>query len=83
VLQTDGYAAYAPYAMKIGLMHAQCRSHARRKICDTKDIEPGPAGQALEWIGTLFAAEATIREHHLTGAAKQSWRIIHAKPVVQ
>ena len=83
VLQTDGYAAYAQYARKIGLTHAQCWSHARRKIFEAKDIEPGPAGQALEWIGALFAAEAHIREHQLTGAAKQAWRITHAKPVVQ
>jgi transposase len=83
VLQTDGYAAYAQYAKKLGLTHAQCWSHARRKIFEAKDIDPGPAGQALEWIGALFAAEAHIREHQLTGATKQAWRITHAKPVVQ
>jgi transposase len=61
VLQTDGYATYTQYARKIGLTHAQCWSHARRKIFEAKDIEPGPAGQALEWIGALFAADAHIR----------------------
>jgi transposase len=83
VLQTDGYAVYAQYARKLGLTHAQCWSHARRKIFAAKDIKPGPAGQALEWIGALFAAEARIREHCLTGTAKPAWRITHAKPVVQ
>jgi transposase len=83
LLQTDGYAAYAQYAKQVGLKHVQCWSHARRKIFDAKDIEPGPAGQALEWISALVVAKAHIRQHHLTGAANQAWRITHAKPVVQ
>ena len=82
VLQTDGYAAYAQYAKKTGLTHAQCWAHARRKIFDAQDIEPGPAAQALEWIGALYAAEVAIGEQNLTGAAKQAWRLTHAKPVI-
>ena len=81
VLQTDGYAAYAQYAKKMGLTHAQCWAHARRKVFEAKDIEPGPATQALEWIGALYAVEERIREQGLTGAAKRACRLEEAKPV--
>ena len=81
VLQTDGYAAYAQYAKKTGLTHAQCWAHARRKLFEAKEIEPGPAAQALDWIGGLYAVEAVIRDQGLTGTAKRAWRQAHAKPV--
>ena len=81
VLQSDGYAAYAQYAKKMGLTHAQCWAHARRKVFEAKDIEPGPAAQALDWIGGLYAVEAQIREQGLAGAAKRAWRLAHAKPL--
>jgi transposase len=82
VLQTDGYAVYAQYAKKTGITHAQCWAHSRRKIFEAKDIEPGPAAQALEWIGALYAAEEHIREHKLTGLEKRAHRQQHAKPVL-
>ena len=81
VLQSDGYSAYAQYAKKTGLTHAQCWAHARRKVFEANDIEPGPAAQALAWIGTLYTVEAQIREHGLTGAAKRACRLAEAKPV--
>jgi hypothetical protein len=81
VLQTDGYAAYAQYAKKTGLTHAQCWAHARRKIYESQDMEPGPAAQALDWIGTLYRIESQIREQGLAGAAKQKLRQDQAKPI--
>lgn len=81
VLQTDGYAVYAQYAKKIGLTHAQCWAHSRRKVFEAKDIEPAHAEQALEWIGALYAVEAQIREDNLTGQAKRARRQEQAKPV--
>ena len=83
VLQTDGYAAYAQYAKKVGLTHAQCWAHARRKVFEAQDIEPGPAGQALEAMGALYAVEAAIRDQVLTGSAKRAYRLAHAKPVAE
>ena len=83
VLQTDGYTAYAQYAKKMGLTHAQCWAHARRKVFEAQDIEPGPAGQALEAIGALYTVEAAIREQALTGQAKRAYRLAHAKPVAE
>ena len=83
VLQTDGYTAYAQYAKKLGLTHAQCWAHARRRVFDAQDIEPGPAGEALEAIGALYTVEAAIREQALTGSAKRAYRLAHAKPVAE
>ena len=83
VLQTDGYTAYAQYAKKMGLTHAQCWAHARRKVFEAQDIEPGPAEQALESMGALYAVETAIREQALTGQAKRAYRLAHAKPVAE
>ena len=82
VLQTDGYAAYAQYAKRTGLTHAQCWAHAHRKVYEAKDIEPQRAEEALERIGALYAVEAQIREQGLKGQAKLALRTEHAKPVV-
>jgi transposase len=81
VLQTDGYAAYAQYAKKAGLTHAQCWAHARRKVYEAQDIEPHHAEQALNWIGALYAVETQIRAQDLTGQAKLTLRQEQAKPV--
>ena len=56
-------------------------AHSRRKVYEAQDVEPGPAGQALESIGALYAVEAQIREQRLTGAAKRAHRRAHAMPV--
>jgi len=82
VLQTDGYAAYAQYAKKMGITHAQCWAHARRKIFDAQDIEPVHAKEALDAIGALYALEAQIRDGQLTGEAKRALRQEQAKPVL-
>jgi transposase len=82
VLHTDGYSAYAHYAKKIGISHAQCWAHCRRKFFEARNIEPERAEQALEMIGALYAIEAKIRELALTGAAKRALRIADAKPIV-
>lgn len=82
VLHTDGYAAYAQYAKKTGLIHAQCWAHSRRKIFEAQDIEPAHAEQALNWIGALYAVEKQIRDEELVGDAKRALRQTQAKPIV-
>jgi transposase len=83
VLQTDGYAVYAQYAKLVGLTHAQCWAHSRRKVFEARDIEPAHADQALEWIGAMYAVEAQIRDEQLTGAAKRARRQERARPIVE
>ena len=82
VLQSDGYSAYAQYAKKTGITHAQCWAHARRKIFDARDIEPSPADHALDAIASLYKVEQAIRDDALTGQAKHARRQEQAKPVL-
>lgn len=83
VLLSDGYAAYARYAEQAGLTHAQCWAHTRRKFFEAQQAEPQASAQALEQIGALYAVEAHIRQHGLTGAKKLDYRLTHAKPLVE
>jgi len=83
VLQSDGYSAYAHYAKKTGITHAQCWAHARRKIFDARDFEPAQADQALYAITALYKVEQQIRDDALTGQAKLSRREMQSKPVLE
>lgn len=83
VLLSDGYAAYARYAERTGITHAQCWAHTRRTFERAKDIEPNAVAEALSRIGELYACEAAIRAQNLSGEAKRDYRLTHAKPVVE
>ena len=83
VLLTDGYTAYAHYAKKTGLTHAQCWTHTRRKFFEAQTVEPAQAAQALDLIGQLYDIEAGIRDEGLSGDAKRWRRLEHAKPLVE
>ena len=83
VLLSDGYSAYAHYAAKTGITHAQCWSHTRRLFFEAQDAEPQAAAQALDLIGALYELEARVREDNLAAARKLDYRLIHAKPIVE
>jgi transposase len=74
VLLTDGYAAYAHYARKVGLTHAQCWAHTRRTFFEAQAVEPQRAAHALQMIGTLYEVEAEIKQRGLEGGAKRALR---------
>ena len=82
VLLSDGYAAYASYAKKTGLTHAQCWAHTRREFFEAQAADPDAVAAALQQIGQIYAVEAHIREHKLTGQAKRDYRLDHSKPVL-
>jgi transposase len=82
VLRSDGYNAYEHYAKKIGITHAQCWAHARRKIFDARGIEPAQGDQALHAIAALYNVEQQIRDDGLTGQAKLVRRQEQSKPVL-
>lgn len=82
VLLSDGYAAYAHYAGKTGLTHAQCWAHTRRKFIEAERSEPTLAAQALDQIGAIYAIEAQIRERRRSGEKKREDRLTHSKPLV-
>ena len=83
VLLTDGYTAYAHYAKKTGLTHAQCWAHTRRKLFEAQDADPAAAARGLDFIGALYAVEERIRAQKLSAARKLDYRLMHAKPVVE
>jgi hypothetical protein len=83
VLISDGYDAYAAYAKKTGLTHAQCWAHARREIFEALGSEPTGVGEALEQIKVLYAIEDHIRDNHLVDEEKQLYRLTHTKPRVE
>jgi hypothetical protein len=81
VLLTDGYAPYASYAEKFGLIHAQCWAHARREVFEAEGSDPDGARGVLQRIGALFDIEADVENRGLTGGAKQQHRQTHSKPL--
>jgi transposase len=83
VLLSDGYTAYAHYAAKTGITHAQCWAHTRRHLFEAQGAEPEAAAHALDLIGALYEVEARIRDQNLTAARKLDYRLIHAKPIVE
>lgn len=83
VLLTDGYNPYATYAKKIGITHAQCWAHARRKVFEAQELAPDVAAEALDMIGALYAVEADIRDKRLAGASKLDYRLMYAKPIAE
>lgn len=83
VLLSDGYHAYAHYAAKTGITHAQCWAHTRRGFFEAQTVEPEAALQALTLIGELYQVEEHLRREKLTGPRKRDYRLEHAKPVVE
>lgn len=83
VLLTDGYAAYASYAKKVGITHALCWSHARREIFEAEASDPEGVREGLRRIAALYLIEEEIRDGKLTGEAKRLHRLAHSKPHVE
>jgi transposase len=83
VILTDGYAAYASYAKKVGIAHALCWSHSRREFVEAQTTEPQGVLEALRRISALYAIEDDIRRLGLTGEAKTLHRLTHSKPHVE
>jgi len=83
VLLSDGYGAYAQYAKRTGLTHAQCWAHTRRKFFEAQAAEPVLAARGLDLIGGLYSVEAHIRDQKLTAALKLDYRLMHAKPKLE
>jgi transposase len=83
VLLSDGYSAYAHYAHKTGLTHAQCWAHTRRKLFEAQGAEPETAARGLDLIGGLYAVEDRIGSQKLSAARKLDYRLMHAKPIVE
>ena len=81
-LLSDGYAAYAAYAKRQDIAHAQCWAHCRRGYVDARESEPEGVAEALSLIGVLYAHEKTIRKKKLDSPAKLAYRREHSTPAV-
>jgi len=82
-LLTDGYTAYERYAeQRDEVTHALCWAHTRRGFVGAEDVEPIRAGEALRWIGELYAIEEEIRSKKLEGEAKLEQRGSRSRLVV-
>ena len=83
VLLSDGYGAYAAYAEKLGITHAQCWAHCRREFVKAESVEPALAATALKLIGQIYRVEDEIRERKLHGERKREYRLDYAKGHVE
>ena len=82
-LISDGYAAYARYAVtQQNITHAQCWVHSRRYFIDAQKEHPEKATEALQQIAKLYQNEEAIKTQGLTGEKKRQYRLNHSKPVV-
>lgn len=83
VLLSDGYGAYAAYAQKLGITHAQCWAHCRREFVKAESVEPALAATALKLIGEIYRVEDEIRERKLKGERKREYRLDQSKGHVE
>jgi len=83
VLLSDGYHAYARYARKTGITHAQCLVHARRGFVEAEQAEPIRVRDVLAEIQKLYTVEDDIRARRLSGEDKRLHRLTHGKPIVE
>ena len=81
-LLSDGYAAYAAYAQRRGLVHAHCWAHSRRNYVDAEESDPAGVAKALSLIGAIYLHEKRIRKKKLEGPAKLAYRREHSTPAV-
>jgi transposase len=62
ILQADAFAGYAPLYASGKVREAACWAHVRRKFYDLHKAQASPlAGEALQYIGALYAIEHEIR----------------------
>jgi transposase len=80
VLQADAYGGYDGICVEKAITQAGCWAHARRKFVDCQTLEPTITGEALAWIGRLFAVEEQARD--LSPADRLSRRQQHSLPVL-
>lgn len=83
ILQTDGYAAY-DRAGGVGMVHAACWSHARRKVFDALKLSPEDrlAAQLVARINELFAIDAEAREAGMSHEQRHELRGERARPLL-
>ena len=84
ILQTDGYTAYNGVG-GVGMVHAACWAHARRKLFDAIKLNPGDrvATQLVGQIDVLFGIDAEAREAGISQIARHALRQERSRPLVE
>jgi transposase len=83
ILQTDGYAAYDRVG-GVGMVHAACWSHARRKVFDALKLSPEDrvAAQLVARINELFAIDAEARDAGMSHEQRYVLRGERSRPLL-
>lgn len=95
-VQTDGYPTYIGVMADLGVTHALCNVHARRKFVEVikssrgpHDTQTGHANVAVDYYKQLYRIEAELREGR-DGIDPQTWyqqrlqrRQQHARPIFE
>jgi transposase len=83
ILQTDGYAAY-DCAGGVGMVHAGCWSHARRKVFDALKLSPEDrvAAQLVARINELFSIDAEARNAGMSHEQRHVLRGERSRPLL-
>ena len=91
ILLTDGYEAYEAVAKALGLVHAGCLAHVRRRFDEARKAQSkdntsgGHAGVALDFIRELYLIERPLwdRDHPISPERRIEIRTELSKPVVE
>jgi transposase len=89
VLLTDGYEAYGNTAQSLGVEHAGCWAHARRKFDEAHKAQPatreGHAKTALAFIRELYQIERPLwdRDKRVTTEDRERVRNTLSRPVME
>lgn len=90
ILLTDGYEPYEAVAEALGLIHAGCFAHVRRKFDEARKAQSAPnssshARIALDFIRELYLIERPLwdREHPITPEHRVRVRGELSKPILE
>lgn len=81
-LHDDGYCVYESALDPTKVAHVACWAHVRRYFCDAEKNEPQLAGEALEWIGKLYALDRSAKERELSTDELEALRREHAPAIL-
>jgi len=81
-LQSDGYKVYDYFENVPGITNLACMAHIRRKFVDAQKSNP-LAGEAVNYIATLYALEENLRAAGATPQEVQEQRQRLAVPILE
>jgi transposase len=83
ILQTDGYTVYDRVG-GIGMVHAACWAHSRRKVFDAVKLNPDDrvATRLVARIDELFVIDAEAREAGISQVARHALRQERSRPLL-